>query len=79
MDKTYGYDETELILSDDSQYAYESDDYTILEHVTEDDGIVGYAILFHEDLIKDDLSADEVEEYFSDLSGDLRVDFSDED
>ena len=72
MEKTYGYDETELILTDDAQFAYESDDYVIIEHLDSNGDVEGYDILLHEELVSADLDSDDVNDYFEKISDNMK-------
>ena len=67
MDRTYGYEECAIELTDRALYGYDSDDYAIIERC--DNGkILGYAILRQDVLEKDDMSAEDVISYFEDVA-----------
>lgn len=70
MDRTYGYDETAIELTERALYGFESDDYAIIEHFDNGD-ISGYAILLNDHLEKDYVSADDVIEYFENVADEI--------
>ena len=67
MDRTYGYDECEIELNDRALYGYNSDDFAIIEH-TDGGKVIGYAILLQDTLDVDDISAEDVIEYFENIA-----------
>lgn len=73
----YGDEPTELTLTAKASEAYDNSDVTIVEYTSEDDGsVICYDLyngryLSSRHLISEDLTADEVNEYFEDLHDEI--------